>query len=215
MNIEILIADDHPIFRAGLRQLVETGGTFRIVAEAADAESAIALARSKRPAAVVLDLDMPGGGGLAVARAVRELRPTPAVVFLTMHKTESLFNEAMNCGALGYVLKECAADEMVNALKFALDGKVYLSPSVGDFLLKRQRQAAALASSVPGLAELTATERRVLKLITEHKTSKDIGEQLGISYRTVERHRTNIAQKLGLSGTHSLVKFAFDHKSAL
>ncbi len=206
MAAEILIADDHPIFRAGLRQIVELGGVFRVVAEADNAETAIALARVKRPAALVLDLDMPGGGGLAVARALREVLPAAAVVFLTMHKVETLFNEAMDCGALGYVLKECAAEEMVNALKSALAGKVYLSPTVADFLLKRQRRTTALLSSVPGLAELTATERRILKLITENKTSKDIGKQLGISYRTVERHRTNIARKLGLSGTHSLVK---------
>ena len=100
-------------------------------------------------------------------------------------------------------------------LKSALAGKVYLSPSVADFLLKRQRRSTALRARVPGLADLTPTERRVLKLITENNTSKEIGQVLGISYRTVERHRTNIAQKLGLSGTHSLVKFAFDHKSDL
>lgn len=215
MAIEILIADDHPIFRAGLRQIVETGGTFRVVAEASDAEAAIELARKIGPAALVLDLDMPGGGGLSVARAVREVLPSAAVVFLTVHKLESLFNEAMDSGALGYVLKECAAEEMVNALKSVLAGKIYLSPTVGDFLLNRKRRVTALVSSVPGLAELTPTERRILKLVTENKTSKDIGQQLGISYRTVERHRTNVAQKLGLSGTHSLVKFAFDHKSEL
>jgi DNA-binding NarL/FixJ family response regulator len=215
MAAEILIADDHPIFRAGLRQIVETGSAFRVIAEASDAQTAIDLARKKRPVALVLDLDMPGGGGLAVARAMRELLPNAAVVFLTVHKQEALFNEAMDSGALGYVLKECAAEEMVNALRSALAGKVYLSPTVGDFLLNRQRRATALVSNVPGLVELTPTERRILKHITENKTSKDIGQQLGISYRTVERHRTNIAQKLGLSGTHSLVKFAFDHKSEL
>lgn len=215
MAAEVLIADDHPIFRAGLRQIIESGGAFCVVAEACDAETAIKLAGQKHPAALVLDLDMPGGGGLAVAREVRELAPTAAVVFLTVHKVEALFNEAMDCGALGYVLKECAADEMVNALKSVLAGKVYLSPSVADFLLNRQRRVTALVSTVPGLAKLTATERRILRLITENKTSKDIAYQLGISYRTVERHRTNIAQKLGLSGTHSLVKFAFDHKSEL
>jgi DNA-binding NarL/FixJ family response regulator len=215
MPAEILIADDHPIFRAGLRQIIETGGHFRVVVEAGDATQAIQLARSKRPAAMVLDLDMPGGGGLAVARALRKELPNAAVIFLTMHKVESLFNEAMDSGALGYVLKECAANEMVDALKSALAGKVYLSPTVADFLLNRQRRANALTTSVPGLANLSPTERRVLKLITENNTSKEIGEVLGISYRTVERHRTNIGQKLGLSGTHSLVKFAFDHKSEL
>jgi DNA-binding NarL/FixJ family response regulator len=215
MPTDILIADDHPIFRAGVKQIVETGGIFRVVAEAADATEAIALARAKRPAAAVLDMDMPGGGGIAVLRALSRELPNTAFVFLTMHKAESLFNEAIDAGALGYVMKECAAQEIVAALKSALGGKVYLSPSVGDFLLNRQRRAATLAASTPGLANLTPTERRVLKLVTENKTSKDIGAELGISYRTVERHRSNIAQKLGLSGTHSLVKFAFDHRSEL
>lgn len=212
---EILIADDHPIFRAGVKQIVETGGYFRVIAEAADATEAVALARTHRPAALVLDMDMPGGGGLAVLRAVCRDLPNAAFVFLTMHKVESLFNEAIDAGALGYVMKECAAQEIVAALKSALAGKVYLSPSVADFLLHRQRRATALAQSTPGLSDLTPTERRVLKLVTENKTSKDIGAELGISYRTVERHRANIAQKLGLSGTHSLVKFAFEHKSDL
>ncbi len=212
---EILIADDHPIFRAGVKQIIETGGLFRVVAEAADAAEAVSLAKSKRPAALVLDMDMPGGGGLAVLRVVHKELPNAAVVFLTMHKVESLFNEAIDAGALGYVMKECAAQEILAALKSALAGKVYLSPSVADFLLNRQRRTTALAASTPGLSDLTPTERRVLKLVTENKTSKDIGTELGISYRTVERHRTNIAQKLGLSGTHSLVKFAFDHKSDL
>lgn len=215
MPTEILIADDHPIFRAGVKQIVETGGIFRVIAEASDAAEAVALALAKRPAALVLDLDMPGGGGLAVLRAVHKELPNSAVLFLTMHKAESLFNEAIDAGALGYVMKECAALEIVTALKSALAGRVYLSPSVGDFLLHRQRRANALAASTPGLADLTPTERRVLKLVTKNKTSKDIGAELGISYRTVERHRTNIAQKLGLSGTHSLVKFAFEHKSEL
>jgi two-component system, NarL family, response regulator DegU len=215
MAVSILIADDHPIFRAGLRQIIESSGEFHVVAEASDAVEALALARSKRPAALVLDMDMPGGGGLAVARAARTAMPTAAVLFLTVHKVESLFNEAMDSGALGYVMKECAVQEILAALKSALAGRVYLSPSVGDFLLSRQRRASALAVSVPGLADLTPSERRVLKLITENKTSKDIGQELGISYRTVERHRTNVAAKLGLSGTHSLVKFAFDHKSDL
>lgn len=212
---EILIADDHPIIRAGVRQIVETGGVFRVIAEAADANEAVALARARRPDALVLDMDMPGGGGLAVLRAVHQELPNAAVVFLTMHKVESLFNEAIDAGALGYVMKECAAQEIVAALKSALAGQVYLSPSVGQFLLHRQRRSTALAQATPGLADLTPTERRVLKLVSGNKTSKDIGAELGISYRTVERHRTNIAQKLGLSGTHSLVKFAFEHKSEL
>ena len=94
MAAKILIADDHPIFRARLRQIVETGGAFQVVAEAADADTAIAFLRSKAPAALALDLDMPGGGGLAVARAVREMLPAAAVVFLAMHNVETLFNEA-------------------------------------------------------------------------------------------------------------------------
>ncbi len=213
--IDILIADDHPIFRTGLKQIIEADSRFRVAAEAADATEALKLVRLRKPAAVVLDMDMPGGGGLTVVRELRTELPNTAVVFLTMHKVESLFNEAMDAGALGYVMKECAAQEILAALSSALAGRVYLSPSVGDFLLKRQRRALALATTVPGLADLTPTERRVLKLITANLTSKDIGQELGISHRTVERHRTNVAQKLGLSGTHSLVKFAFDHRSEL
>jgi DNA-binding NarL/FixJ family response regulator len=210
----VLIVDDHPVFRSGLRGIIEASQSFR-VAEAGDARMALALVRDLKPDVVVLDIDMPGGSGLEVARALQHEPTPPALTFLTLYKEEELFNEAMDSGALGYLLKDSTANEIVSALRSVLAGRAFLSASISQFLINRQRGVRNLLEQRPGLATLTTSERRILKLVSQNHTSKEIAEELHVSPHTVENHRTNISAKLGLQGAHSLVKFAFDNRSRL
>ncbi|HUE03824.1 MAG TPA: response regulator transcription factor [Bryobacteraceae bacterium] len=213
-EIEVLIAEDHPIFRKGLRQIVEGEAGLKVIAEAEDGIQALELIRTCRPQVAVLDVDMPGKDGLAVAQEVRLLRLDVALILLTMHKNERFFNAAMDCGVKGYVLKDCASAEIVEGIRAVAAGRAYVTPLLTDYLLNRRR-AAELADQGTPLGALTAAERSVLRLVAEYKTSKEIAEELFISVRTVDRHRANIATKLDLSGAHALLQFALEHKAAL
>ncbi len=214
-TIRLLIADDHPLLRAGLRQVIETDPRLQIVAEASDGAAALQLLATHKPDVAVLDIEMPQLTGFALLREMRAQRLTATVVFLTMYRDEEMFNEALDLGALGYVLKDSATTDIVAAIKAAAAGQPYISPAISGFLLNRATRATALVQQHPSLNDLTPTERRVLKLIAHNRTSKEIAAELFISYRTVENHRSNICQKLDLKGSHSLLKFAFDHKHDL
>lgn len=214
-TIRLLIADDHPLLRAGLRQVIETDARLQIVAEAADGATALERLVETQPDVAVLDIEMPQLTGFALLREMRAQRLATAVVFLTMYRDEEMFNEALDLGALGYVLKDSATTDIVAAIKAAAAGQPYISPAISAFLFNRATRANNFVRQLPGLNDLTPTERRVLKLIAENNTSKEIAAELFISYRTVENHRANICQKLNLKGSHSLLKFAFDHKSEI
>jgi DNA-binding NarL/FixJ family response regulator len=213
--IRILIADDHPVFRQGLRQIIETDPQLKIVAEAADGEQALARLQDTPVDVAMLDLTMPLKDGFAVARAARDLRLTMPLVFLTMHKDEHYLRAALDLGAKGYVLKDSAISEIVNCIKAVVAGQDYVSPALSSYLIRRSARAAELVAKKPALAELTPTERRVLKLIAEGRTSREIAATLNIGVRTVEHHRNNISTKLDLHGSHALVKFAVQHQAEL
>ncbi len=214
-EINLVIADDHPLLRAGLRQVIESDARLKVLAEAGDGETALKQIESRQPEVAVLDIEMPRLTGFDLMRALRDRKIAVGVIFLTMYKDEDIFNEALSLGALGYVIKDSAMTDIVDCIRTVAGGNHYISPAISSFLLNRNTRAAALAKSKPSLNDLTAAERRILKLIAENKTSKQIAAELFISYRTVENHRANICQKLDLKGSHSLVKFAFDHKSQL
>lgn len=214
-EIRLLVADDHPIFRQGLKQVIERDSQLKVVAEAEDGEAALAMLRDCQPEIVLLDLDMPRLDGFAVARELRKEQAAVKVIFLTMHKDALHFNEAMDVGALGYLIKDSAAADVVNCIRTVADGQAYISPALSGLLLERSRRAATFTQEQPGLQSLTATERRVLALLAEYKTSKEIAHELGVSPRTIENHRANICLKLDLKGTHALVKFAIQHKAEL
>src|SRR5262245_30562730 len=209
------MADDHPLFRGGLRQIIIAQQDLRIVHEAGDGEEALRVARELKPAVAILDVDMPKLGGLEVAASIQQERLPVRIIVLTMHREEDIFNEALDLGILGYVLKDSAAEDILQGIRAVAAGQHYLSPSISGFLVNRTARAESLRRAKPGLADLTAAELRVLRLIAQSKTSKEIADELGLSTRTVENHRFNIGTKLDLHGVHSLVKFAFEHKSEL
>jgi DNA-binding NarL/FixJ family response regulator len=214
-KIRVLIADDHPLFRSGLRQAIEAGADLEIVAEAVDGAGALAAIRKERPDVAVLDVAMPKLNGFRVAQHVNDEKLPVRILFLTMYDEEDMFNEAMNCGALGYVLKETAINDILSAIRSVAAGKHYLSPSISQFLMRRLSGRESLRQRLPGINDLTEAERRVVRLIAEDKTSKEIASVLDISFRTVETHRANICAKLDLRGSHSLLRFAFDHRQEL
>lgn len=214
-QVRLVMADDHPVVRQGLRQMIEGDPTLNIVAEAADGNEALRLILEHRPDVAVLDIDMPGMDGFAVVREVAKTSLEIAFVVLTMHSDEELFEAAMDLGIKGYVLKDSAVTDITASIRSVAEGRSFISPALSSLALGRRRKAEELNKARPGLDQLTPTERSVLRLIAEEKTSKEIGEKLFISYRTVETHRANISRKLELHGSLALVKFAAKHRSQL
>lgn len=217
--VRIVVADDHPIFRKGLREIIDEDPGLEVVAECSDGTAALAAILDSAPDVAVLDLDMPGRDGLAVVRGLLEAGRSVPVILLTMHGREDLLRAAMDAGVLGYVVKDAAVTDILQAIRAVLAGQPYISSTLSAALLAG-RPAPAPGHLVTDdaalqLDRLTPAERRVLRLIAEFKTSKEIADELGVHYRTIENHRTNISQKLGLTGSHSLTRFAGRHREKL
>jgi DNA-binding NarL/FixJ family response regulator len=187
----------------------------RVVAEAGDGDEALASIESAGPALAILDIDMPGRDGLEVARALRDQRSATRVILLTMHKDAWFLDAALDAGVQGYVPKDSAVAEIAGAIRSVHAGQAYVSPQLSNLLINRRQRAATLAKELPDIETLTPTEMKVLKLVAEIKTTKDIADALGISPRTVEHHRTSIATKLDLHGPHALLRFAVKHQASL
>jgi DNA-binding NarL/FixJ family response regulator len=213
--IKVVIVDDHPLFRQGMRQLVESQSRFELVGEAGDGASALIMIEKLKPDVAVLDVSLPDVSGLELARKLQAKRHPTRIVILTMHNDEDTFNRAMDLGVRGFVLKDNAVQDIVSCLTAVAAGEPYLSPSISYYLVHRRGRADKLAAKKPGLEDLTKAERRVLKLISEKKTSREIAAELFVSPRTIEAHRANISGKLALSGSHSLLQFALENRSAL
>lgn len=214
-RVKVLIVDDHPLFRGGLRQVIKDDGRFELVGETDEGENALHLIREKKPDVAILDLKLPGLTGLEIAHQLQSLRSRTRVIILTMHREEELFNRALDHAVMGFVLKENAVEEIVKAIVAIADGQHYFSPSVSDHLVRRHHRSEKLAKEKPGLDDLTRAELRILKLIAMKKTSREIATELFISPRTVEAHRANICSKLDLRGSHSLLQFALENRSSL
>jgi DNA-binding NarL/FixJ family response regulator len=213
-DIRVVIADDHPVFRHGLQQVVEKQADMQVVEAVGSGGAALEAIRRHAPDVAVLDVSMPGLGGFEVAKQAAQEGLRTRLMFLTMHDEPVLFERAMAIGVKGYVLKDAALSEIVQAVRTIAMGRTYLSPELSEYLVKRSfpsRRAASEPASP--LAILNERERHILRLIGESKTSKEIAETLGLNYRTVENQRAAISQKLGLQGSHALVKFAFEHKA--
>ena len=214
-KLRILIADDHPIFRRGLCDVIETAAGLQLVGQAGDGEAALQLVGELHPDIVIFDVHMPKLTGLQAARKLIEKRSATRIILLTMHEDEDLLNEALQLGVLAYVLKENAVEDLLQAVRAVADGKTFISATLTGMLLRRRERNEALRCEKPGLDSLTPSERRILRLIAGDKTSKEIADELGCAVRTVETHRQNMSAKLKLSGSHSLLKFAYDNKASL
>ena len=214
-EISILIADDHPVFRRGLRMIIQSDEHINIVAEADNGKEALELIKRSEPDVAVLDVNMPEMTGFEVVRELRKTKLATEFIFLTMHKDEAMFNTAMDLGVKGYLLKESAIEDIAAGIKAVAAGENFISPSLATFLFSRSRRNATFAADKPTINDLTVTERRILKMIAEDKTSREIADQLSISVRTVERHRQNVCDKLEIHGSNALMKFALAHKEQL
>jgi two-component system, NarL family, response regulator NreC len=203
-TLRIVIADDHAVVRRGLRQVLDAEPGFDVVAEAANLDEALRCMRGHHPAVLVLDLNMPGGSSLEHIPSIRTEFPDTQIVVLTMQNEPSYARKALAGGALGYVLKEAAEEELVEAIKRAALGDTYLNPRLG-----ARVAAEGPAGSPDGLSD---RELDVLRLIALGHTNVEIGEQLHLSIRTVETHRAHIQQKLSLSSRADLVRYALAHK---
>ncbi|MFZ2112389.1 MAG: response regulator transcription factor [Solirubrobacteraceae bacterium] len=201
-TIRIVLADDHEVVRTGLRMLLDSQPDFEVVAEASDAEGARRYVLGHHPKVLVLDLNMPGGSSLEAIPAMREEFPDTQIVVLTMQKEPAFAREALSAGALGYVLKEAAHAELVEAVRRAAIGESYLNPRLG------ARMASEPPPGPPD--DLSPREVDVLRLIALGNTNTEIGEQLYLSVRTVETHRSHIQQKLRLQSRADLVAYAID-----
>jgi two-component system response regulator NreC len=202
MSIRILLAEDHAIVRQGLHALLEQAG-MAVIGEAADGQEALRIAREHHPDVAVLDIGMPYLNGLETARRLREALPQTKIVLLTMHTEDPYVLEAMQAGAVGYVLKTQAMLDLVQAIQNVLQGHIYLSPRISRALV-----TAYLTRSDPAPDPLTSREREVLQLIAEGETTKEIAWRLRLSAKTVESHRIRLMRKLDIHETATLVRYA-------
>lgn len=209
-SMKILIADDHALIRNGLRQVLEERPN-TVILEAENGKVALDLIIKEKPQMAILDIEMPFMTGFDVAKQVHQQNLNIDVVFLTMFKDEAIFNKAMDIGVKGYVLKENTVSEILKCIDVVFKGKYYLSPEISDFLVRRNTQVLSPASDRKGMDQLTAAEKGILDQVAEMKTNQEIAETLNISIKTVQNHRNNICNKLNISGTHALLKFALEN----
>lgn len=202
----VLLADDHAIVRAGLRALIESIADVQVVAEAGNGAEAVQLARQLRPDVALLDIAMPQLGGIEAAARIARESPATKVVMLSMHNSSPYVTAALRAGAVGYVIKEAAVDELATALRTVVSGGSYLSPAVSGHLVQQLRQPKAEAAS--GWLVLSSRQREILQLIAEGRSTRAIGELLHISPKTVETHRAELMRRLNIFDVAGLTRFA-------
>jgi DNA-binding NarL/FixJ family response regulator len=208
MSIRVLIADDHKIMLAGLRSLLEKQTDFEVVAEAENGRKAVQMAQGAKPDIVVMDVSMPDLNGIEATKQIIEILPETRVIALSMHSDKRFVMGMLRAGASGYLLKDCASQELANAIQQVAGGKKYLSPEItgviiDDLLLGGSSEDVATAAS-----QLSAREREVLQLIAEGWSTKQIASHLYVSVKTIETHRRQIMKKLDLHSIADLTKYA-------
>ncbi len=207
--LKVLLVDDHAMFRAGIKALIELEGRLRVVGEAGSGEEAIDRVRELKPDVVVMDLSMPGSNGLEATRRIAALGLDTKVLVLTVHAEEEYLVPVVEAGASGYLTKTSADTDLLEALRVVARGQVFLPPKATTLLLQRYKERDD-DSDVSGVNVLSAREREVLALTAEGFNSREIGEKLFISSKTVDTYRSRIMDKLGLSHRSELVRFALD-----
>lgn len=206
-SISVVLADDHVVLRAGLRALLDAESGMEVVAEASTGDEAVDLVREHQPTIVVMDLSMPGSGGLEATRRIVALELPTKVLVLTMHAEEEYLVPVLEAGASGYLNKTTADTSLIEAIRVVARGEVYLPPQATRLLLKEYKAAGGSAAHDP-LHELSPREQEVLALTAEGFSSKEIGEKLFISPKTVDTYRSRIMEKLSLNHRSELVRFA-------
>jgi DNA-binding NarL/FixJ family response regulator len=204
----ILLADDHQVLREALRLLLEMQADFKVIAETGDGLEAAGLAEKHKPDVLIVDMMMPGLSGLEVARRIKRVAPATKIIVLSMYDTESYVVEALQAGVAGYVLKKSSSQELVFAIRQALDGNLYLSPSLNERAIQAYMQRSTDSRVEDPFEALTDREREVFQLAVEGLSNPQIAEKLTLSARTVEMHRGNLMKKLGLKSQTELVKYA-------
>jgi DNA-binding NarL/FixJ family response regulator len=212
-ELRLVIADDDPMLRQSIRQSLEAAPGIVVIGEAGDGETASRMIAAQQPQVAVLAISMRGLDGFGVAREVQSRRLNVAIVFLTAQSDESLLDAALDLGVRGYVSKESAASDIVAAVRAVAAGQYYVSSALTGRLIRGQQESDARQTG--RLKDLTPAEMRVLRLVAEYKTTREIAEELFVSPLTIETHRRNICEKLGVRGSNGLVKFALAHQQAL
>ncbi len=207
MSIRILLADDHKIVRDGLRALIEQQSDMEVVAEAADGRSAVRLAKELLPDIVIMDISMPDLNGIEASRQVVSEAPRVKIITLSMHSSSRFVKEVFKVGASGYLLKECAFEELANAIHTVASDQIYLSPRITHVVLNDYLSKLPMSDSSV-FSVLTAREREVLQLMAEGKTTKEIAFSLDLSVKTVEAHRQKIMEKSNIHSVAELTKYA-------
>jgi DNA-binding NarL/FixJ family response regulator len=203
---KILLVDDHAMFRAGIRALLEAEGRMVVVGEASSGDEAVDRVRQLKPDVVVMDLSMPGSNGLEATRRIAALELDTKVLVLTVHAEEEYLVPVVEAGASGYLTKTSADTDLIEAIRVVARGEVYLPPKATTLLL--QRYKASEADESAGLHDLSTREQEVLALTAEGYSSREIGKKLFISPKTVDTYRSRIMDKLGLNHRSELVRFA-------
>jgi two-component system response regulator NreC len=214
-NIRLMLVDDHQVIRTGLKSFLQTQPDFDVVAEAGNGQDAITLALETRPDIVIMDISMPVMDGLEATRRLKELWPQVIVLSLTVHEDKFYFMKMLEAGASGYLTKQAASDELVQAIHTVANGHIYLQPALARWLLEDYQQLVeSPAAGKPeeengvGLEALSERERGVLEMVGQGSNNNEIGEKLGLSPKTIARHRERIMSKLNLHSRTELVKFA-------
>lgn len=208
MKTTILIADDHAIVREGLRRIVELQPDMTVVGEAKEGRDAVSQTEALQPNIVIMDIAMPMLNGIEATRAIRTSGSSTRIIMLSMHHTTEYVHRAIQAGAQGYILKESAGSEVVNAIREVMNGNTYFSSGID---VPKSAQTAAKKGNLSPLERLSTRERQVLQLIVEGNTSVKIAEILSLSPKSVETYRSRMMEKLAINDIPSLVKFAIQH----
>ncbi len=207
-NVMVLLVEDHAIVRQGLRRLLEERGLV-VAGEASDGRQAVKMARELDPDIVIMDITLPRLGGIEATRKIRKMNPDTKVIMLTIHDEESFIYKSLDAGANGYMVKDKATDDLLDAIDTVMRGEVYLSPNFSPKVLDSYRKLSKSGRKrIDDFSRLTNREREILQLIAEGYTSKEIANLLFISVKTVENHRANIMSKLDIHETAGLVRYA-------
>jgi DNA-binding NarL/FixJ family response regulator len=207
MSIRIILADDHTVLRHGLVKSFQSEKDMEVIAQAKDGRSTVELVKQLYPDVVIMDIGMPDLNGIEATRQITKAFPQTKVVALSMHSGRNFIIEMFKAGASGYLLKDCEFDELVNAVRLVVAGKTYISPSISDVVVENYVRNFPEKKDT-AFSVLTKREREVLQLLTEGKTTKQIGKRLHISAKTVEVHRLNLMNKLKIDSIAQLTKYA-------